>query len=77
LPKLLSEDQKQERVWICSVVIAAVPHWSKSMLDSIITIDEPKVCHHTPGTKKEPKVDPQRSGVGGVPLKALVHAKKT
>jgi rubrerythrin len=48
VPKLLSEDQKQERIWVCSEFIAAVHRRSKAMLDAIITMDETMVSYHTP-----------------------------
>jgi hypothetical protein len=51
VPKLLSDDQKQERVRICSDFVAAIHRRSKSMLNCIVTMDETMVSYHTPETK--------------------------
>ncbi len=53
VPKLLSADQKEERVRTCSAFIAAVQRRSMAMLDNIVTMDETMVCYHTPATKKQ------------------------
>jgi hypothetical protein len=50
--KLLSEEQKKKHVWTCRNFVAAVQHYSMSVLDDIVTIDETMVCYHTPKTKK-------------------------
>jgi histone-lysine N-methyltransferase SETMAR len=71
VPKLLSEEQKQERIRVCSDLIAAVHRRSKVMLDAIVTMDETMVSYHTPETKKQSK-----QWIPG-PLKAQVHASRT
>jgi hypothetical protein len=53
LPKLLSKEQKLERVRTCWDFVAAVQHRSMSMLEDIVTMDETMVCYHTPETKKQ------------------------
>jgi hypothetical protein len=52
VPNLLSTEQKEERVRICSKFVAAVDHSSMTMLDQTITMDETMVSYHTPQTKK-------------------------
>jgi hypothetical protein len=51
VPKLLSEEPKQERIRVCSYFIAVVHRRSKAMLDPIVTMDETMVSYHTPETK--------------------------
>ena len=75
VPKILSADQKMERVCISKQFIATVRRWSKSMLDCIVTIDETMVAYHTPETKRQsmqwlPKGQPG-------PIKAKVQASRT
>jgi hypothetical protein len=53
VPKLLSDEQKEEQIRTCSSFIAAVQRRSMAMLDNIVTMDETMVCHHTPETKKQ------------------------
>jgi hypothetical protein len=53
VPKLLSDEQKEERIRTCSSFIATVQRRSMAMLDNIVTMDETMVCHHTPETKKQ------------------------
>ncbi len=55
VPKLLNEDQKQERVRTCKEFIATVQRHSMAMLDCIGTMDETMVSYHTPETKKQSK----------------------
>jgi hypothetical protein len=55
VPKLLNEDQKQERVLTCKEFIATVQRHSMAMLDCIGTMDETMVSYHTPETKKQSK----------------------
>jgi hypothetical protein len=55
VPKLLSEEQKLERVRTCRDFVAAVQRHSMSMLEDIVTMDETMVCYHTPETKKQSK----------------------
>jgi hypothetical protein len=75
VPKLLSKEQKQERIRVCSDFIAAVHRRSKAMLDAIVTMDKTRVSYHTPKTKKQSKQWIQRGQPG--PLKARVHASWT
>jgi hypothetical protein len=51
VPKLLSEEQKQERIRISSDFIASVHRRSKAMLDAIVTM----VSYHMPEMKKQSK----------------------
>ncbi len=52
VPKLLSEEQKKERVRICTDFVAAMHRRSMVMLDNIILRDVSVVSYHTPQTKK-------------------------
>jgi hypothetical protein len=49
--KLLSDDQKQLHVEKRTEFIVIIHHPSLAMLDSTVTMDETKVCYHTPRTK--------------------------
>jgi hypothetical protein len=49
----LSHDQKQERVRICSDIIAAIHHQPKSILDCIVTVDEIVTSYHASETKQK------------------------
>jgi hypothetical protein len=51
----LSHDQKQERVRICSDIIAAIHHQPKSILDCVVTVEEILVWYHAPETKNRTK----------------------
>jgi histone-lysine N-methyltransferase SETMAR len=75
LPKLLSEDQKKERVRICAEFIAAVHHRSMAMMDNIVTMDETMVSYHTPQTKRQSKQWIKKGSPG--PVKAKVAASCT
>ncbi len=75
VPKLLSPEQKEERVRICTEFVAAVDHSSMAMLDQIITIDETMVSYHTPQTKRQSKQWIEKGKPG--PIKAKVHASQT
>jgi hypothetical protein len=55
VPKLLSEDQKKERMRSCNSFIGMLQKKSLSMLDQIVTMDESAVSFHTPETKKQSK----------------------
>ena len=68
VPKLLSEEQKQEKF------VAAVHRHSKSMLDNIVTMDETMISYHTPETKKQSEQWRWKGQPG--PIKAKVHASK-
>jgi hypothetical protein len=54
VPKLLSDEQKEECVRTCQAFVAAVQRRSLSMLDDIVTMDETMVSFHTPETKNNP-----------------------
>ncbi len=54
VPKLLSDDQRKERVQTCTEFVAAVNRRSMAMLDRIVTMDETMVSYHTPETKRPP-----------------------
>ncbi len=72
VPKLLSEEQKLERVWTCRDFIAAVQRRSMSMLDDVVTMNKTMVCYHTPETKKQSKQWIKNGKPG--PIKARVQA---
>jgi hypothetical protein len=55
VPKLLTDEQKEERVRTCTGFVAAVKCSSIAMLDQIIMMDETMVSFHTPQTKKQSK----------------------
>ena len=75
VPKLLDDDQKQERVRVCQDFVAAVNRQSKAMLGNIVTMDETMVSYHTPLTKKQSKKWVKRGQPG--PIKARVQASRT
>jgi hypothetical protein len=75
VPKLLSSEQKEERVRICSEFVAAVDRSSMTTLDQIITMDETMVSYHTPQTKRQSKQWIEKGKPG--PIKAKVHASRT
>jgi histone-lysine N-methyltransferase SETMAR len=75
VPKLLSDDQKEERVRTSTEFVAAVNRRSMAMLDNIVTMDETMVCYHTPQTKKQSKQWIKKGQPG--PIKARVHASRT
>ena len=54
-PKLLSKEQKEENMRICTEFIAAVSRCSMVMLDYSMKIDETIMCCHTPETKEQSK----------------------
>ncbi len=76
VPKLLLDDQKQQRVEVCTEFVAAVHRRSLAMLDTIVTMDETMVCYHTPKTKKQSQQWIKKGQPGG-PTKAKVHASRT
>ncbi len=55
VPKLLSPEQKEERVRICTEFVAKVDRSSMAMLDQIIMMDETMVSYHSPQTKRQSK----------------------
>ena len=65
IPKILSDDQKKARV---------ERRRSKSVLDSIVTMDESAVSFHTPETKQQSKQWIKKGQPG--PIKARVHASR-
>jgi hypothetical protein len=75
VPKLLSSEQKEERVRSCSEFIAAIDHSSMAMLDQIIMMDETVVSNHTPQTKRQSNQWIKKEKPG--PIKARVHASWT
>jgi histone-lysine N-methyltransferase SETMAR len=75
VPKLLNDDQKQQRVEVCSEFIKAVQRHSLTMLDSIVTMVETMVCYHTPQSKKQSQQWIQKGKPG--PIKAKVQASQT
>jgi hypothetical protein len=48
VPKLLSEETKNERVKTCEAFLQMVHHQALAMLDQIVTMDESAVAFHTP-----------------------------
>ena len=75
VPKLLSDDQKKERVRVCKDFIAAIHRRSLSMLDDIVNMDKTMVSYHTPETKKQSKQWIKKGQPG--PVKVRVHASCT
>jgi hypothetical protein len=61
VPKLLREEQKQERVRTRWGFIAVTQPRSMSMMDNIIILD--MVCYHTPETKKNSQNSGFRRGI--------------
>jgi hypothetical protein len=53
VPKLLSDDQKEEQVRMSRDFMAAISRRSKAMLDTIIMMTELKVGNHKLVTKKQ------------------------
>jgi hypothetical protein len=53
VPKLLNDEQKQQRIEVCSEFVEVVHRLSFAMLDSIVTMDKMMVCYHMPQMKKE------------------------
>ncbi len=74
VPKLLSQDQKIQRVKDCRD-FAAVHRHSFAMLDNIVTMGETMVSYHTPETKKQSKQWIAKGKPG--PIKARVQASRT
>jgi hypothetical protein len=75
VPKLLSPEQKEERVRITTEFVMAVNRSSMTMLDQIITMDETMVSYHTPQTKRQSQQWIEKGKPG--PIKAKVHASRT
>ena len=75
VPKLLNDEQKQERVRTCTEFLAMVQRRSLAMLDNIVTMDESAVSFHTPETKQQSKQWLKKGTPG--PIKAKVSATRT
>ena len=75
VPKLLSKEQKEERVRVCKDFVAAVHRHSMAWLNNIVTMDETMVSLHTPETKKQSKRWVPKGHPG--PVKARVHASRS
>jgi hypothetical protein len=74
VPKLLREEQKQERVRTRWDFIAVTQPRSMSMMDNIVTLD--MVCYHTPETKNKQSKQWIQKGKP-CPIKAHVQASRT
>ena len=55
VPKLLNDEQKEERVRTCTEFLAMVQWRSLAMLDNIVNMDESAVSFQTPETKQQSK----------------------
>jgi len=75
VPKLLTDEQKQERVRVSEQFVAAVRRRGLGYLDTIVTMDETMISLHTPETKKQSKRWVPKGQPG--PLKARVQASRT
>ena len=53
VPRLFTEEQKQERMKTSMAFIMMVRMKGLAVLDKIITMDESSVSFHTPATKKQ------------------------
>ena len=74
VPKLLSDEQKKERVQRCEEFLKLVRRRSKAVLSNIVTMDESAVSFHTPETKQQSKQWLKKGQPG--PIKARVHASR-
>lgn len=74
VPRLLTDDQKEERVRVCTKFVANVHRHSKAWLNNIVTMDETMLSLHTPETKKMSKRWVKKGTPG--PLKARVPASR-
>ncbi len=75
VPKLLNDEQKQQRVEVCSEFVKAVHRHSLAMLDLIVTMDETMVCYHMPQSKKQSQQWIEKGQPG--PIKAKVQASRS
>ena len=75
IPKLLSEEQKEERVRTCSNFAATVRCEFIAFLNRILTMDETIVSFHIPETQKMTKQWIKNGQPG--PFKARVHVSPT
>jgi AraC-like DNA-binding protein len=75
VPKLLSKDQKQQRVEKSQDFVKLVQRRSMAVLNNIVTMDESAVSFHTPETKQQSKQWVKKGQPG--PIKARVHATRS
>ena len=74
VPKLLSQEQKKERVRTSRQMVKLIREKGKGVLGQIVTMDESAVSFHTPETKKQSKQWLKKGTPG--PIKARVHATR-
>ncbi len=74
-PKLLSSEQKEERVAFSGDFLALLWQHSLALLNNIVTMDESVISFHTLETKRASKVWVKK-GLPG-PRKSKVHATRT
>jgi len=55
VPKLLNDNQKQERMRTCTELLATVYRRPKAMLDNIVIMGKSAVSFHTTETKQQSK----------------------
>jgi histone-lysine N-methyltransferase SETMAR len=75
VPKLLSQEMKNERVRTCGAFMSLLRRHSMAMLDRIVTMDESAVSFHTPQTKQQSKQWLVKGAPG--PIKAKVQASRS
>jgi hypothetical protein len=75
VPKLLNDEQKQQRVQVCAEFITAVHLHSLVMLDFVVTMDETMVWYHMPQRKKQSQQWIKKGQPG--PIKAKAQASLT
>ena len=75
VPKLLNNEQKEERVRCSDLFIKRFQKDGQAFLDKIITMDESAVSYHTPETKEQSKQWLKKGTPG--PIKARSHATRT
>jgi hypothetical protein len=71
LLKLLSEEQKKEKVRICTDFVSIVHCHSMSMLDNIVMMDETMVSYHTPEAMRQSKQRIKKGLLGPVKARHL------
>jgi hypothetical protein len=75
VPKLLTKEQKQERLRISQEFMELVEREGEEILGRIITMDESEVSYHTPETKRQSMQWIKKGSPG--PIKAKVQASRT
>jgi hypothetical protein len=55
VPRLLSPDQKEEQVNVCTELVAAIQGHYMAMMDRNVTMDDTMVWYYTPETKRQSK----------------------